>query len=354
MPHEVGSRVTRIDSPVIDLITRRALDGSVPGQRKDHYRLGLAVEGGAMRGVVTAGMVTGLEMLGLRDAFDVVYGSSGGASNGAYFVAGQAAYGTTIYYDHINCRAFINLWRPLRNKPVVDFHFVTEDVMVESVVLDWKAVVDSPIPLKVLASCVESGDIEILEDFHSQQELMQALHASAHIPLVSGRNPYRYRGKLLWDSGIVDPLAIRSALSDHCTHLLALRSRPRGLPPRHLTLFERTVIAGHIARWSKTLERRFRSRFDPQQNGLAELERSQQCPGSQPYLLGITIPPTAPNISRLEKRRDRLVLGATTGVQAIFSAFGLAVPQVVESLTAIGQRGQVARPMERKSIAEES
>ena len=345
--------MTRINSPVIDLITRRALDGSVPGQREDHYRLGLAVEGGAMRGVVTAGMVTGLEMLGLRDAFDVVYGSSGGASNGAYFVAGQAAYGTTIYYDHINSRDFINLWRPLRNKPIVDFHFVTEDVMVDSVVLDWKAVVDSPIPLKVLASCVESGDIEILEDFHSQQELMQALHASAHIPLVSGRNPFRYRGKLLWDSGIVDPLAIRSALSDQCTHLLALRSRPRGLPPRHLTLFERTVIAGHIARWSKTLEGRFRSRFDPQQNGIAELERSQQCPRSQPYLFGITIPPSAPNISRLEKRRDRLILGATAGVQAIFSAFGIAVPQVVQSLTAMGQHGHVVQPMNNDSVSED-
>ena len=115
-----------------------------------------------MRGVVTAGMVTGLEMLGLRDVFDVVYGSSGGASNGAYFVGGQAAYGTTIYYDHINSQDFINLWRPLINRLVVDFYFVTDHVMVELVILDWKAVIDSPVPLKVLASSVENGVIEIL------------------------------------------------------------------------------------------------------------------------------------------------------------------------------------------------
>ena len=77
--------MTPAHRPVIDLIVRRALDGSKPGQREDGHKLGLAIEGGAMRGVVTAGMVTGLEMLGLRDAFDVVYGSSSGASNGAYF-----------------------------------------------------------------------------------------------------------------------------------------------------------------------------------------------------------------------------------------------------------------------------
>lgn len=306
-----------------------------------------------MRGVVTAGMVTGLEMLGLRDAFDVVYGSSGGASNGAYFVAGQAAYGTTIYYDHINSPDFIDLWRPLRNKRVVDFRFVTDHVMVESVVLDWQAVIHSPIPLKVLASSVVSGDVEILENFHSQQELMHALHASARIPLVAGKEPFEYRGKLLWDSGIVDPFAIKSALNDNCTHILVLRSRPEGLPPRRLNLLERTLIARHISRRNKSLAQQFRSRFDPHQNGIAQLERSQQYPTSQPYLFGITIPSTGPNISRLEKRRDRLVPGAAAGVQAISSTFGVAVPQVVESLTAIDQYGHVVRAVHHKSIAKD-
>ena len=306
-----------------------------------------------MRGVVTAGMVTGLEMLGLRDAFDVVYGSSGGASNGAYFVAGQAAYGTTIYYDHINSKDFINLLRPLRNKRVVDFRFVTDQVMVESVVLDWKAVIQSPIPLKVLASSVVNGEVEILENFNSQQELVHALHASARISLVAGRDPFEYRGKLLWDSGIVDPFGLKSALKDNCTHILVLRSRPRGLPPRRLNFFERTLIAPHIARRNETLAKQFRSRFDPHQNGIAQLESSQQNPTSQPYLFGVTIPPTGPDISRLEKRRDRLVPGAAAGVQAISSTFGVAVPQVVESLAAIDQFGQVLRPVHHKSIAKD-
>ena len=303
-----------------------------------------------MRGVVTAGMVTGLEMLGLRDTFDVVYGSSGGASNGVYFVAGQAAYGTTIYYNHINSRDFIDLWRPLRNKPVVDFHFVTDHVMVKSVILDWKAVMDSPIPLKVLASSVETGDVEVLENFQSQQELMQALNASARIPLVSGRNPFEYRGKLFWDSGIVDPFAIKTALKDNCTHVLVLRSRPRGLPRRRLNLFERTIIARNIAKWNKSLAHQFRYRFDPNQNGIAQLEKSQACPGSQPYLFGIAMTPTAPNISRLEKRRARLVSGAAAGVLAASSTFGVAVSQVTESLTAIDQHGHVVCPMHLKTI----
>ena len=293
-----------------------------------------------MRGVVTAGMVTGLEILGLRDAFDVVYGSSGGASNGAYFVAGQAAYGTTIYYDHINRREFIDLWRPLRNKRVVDFNFVTDQVMVERVVLDWKAVIDSPVPLKVLASSAEDGVVEVLDNFESQRDLLRALHASARIPLVSGKEPLEYRGKLLWDSGILDPFGIKSALSNNCTHILVLRSRPRGLPPRRMGLLERTLIAGHIAKRNEGLAKQFRLRFDPNQNGIAQLEESQRSPQAPPYLFGITVPPTAPNVSRLEKRRERLVSGASAGVQAVAATFGVALPQVVESLTAIDLQGR--------------
>ena len=344
--------MTRACNPVIDLIVQRALDGSKPGQREDHNKLGLAIEGGAMRGVVTAGMVTGLEMLGLRDAFDVVYGSSSGASNGAYFVTGQAAYGTTIYYDHINSRDFIDFWRPFRNKPVVDFHFVTDQVMVESVILDWKAVLDSPITLKVLASSVGNGDVEVLENFQSQQELLQSLHASARIPLVSGRSPFQYGGKLFWDPGIVDPFAIKSALRDNCSHVLVLRSRPLWLGPGRPNLIERTIIVRNIAKWNKSLANQFPLRYDPEHNGIAQLEKSQECPKSQPYLFGVTVPPTAPNLSRWEKRRACLVSGAAAGVQAILSTFGVAASQVVEGLTAIDQHGHAVHPVHFKTINE--
>ena len=73
-----------------------------------------------MRGVVTAGMVVALEQLDLVDSFDRVYGCSAGATNGAYLVAGQAALGTTIYYENLNTGEFINPWAWLRGKPVVD------------------------------------------------------------------------------------------------------------------------------------------------------------------------------------------------------------------------------------------
>ena len=59
--------------PVISLILERARSGSKPLRRDDEFKLGLAIEGGAMRGVISAGMATALESLGLLPVFDAVY-----------------------------------------------------------------------------------------------------------------------------------------------------------------------------------------------------------------------------------------------------------------------------------------
>src|SRR5689334_22525092 len=67
--------------PVLGLIVQRALDGSRPGARCDGARIALAIEGGAMSGVVSGGMCAALEALGLIDSFDGVYGASAGAIN---------------------------------------------------------------------------------------------------------------------------------------------------------------------------------------------------------------------------------------------------------------------------------
>ena len=76
--------------PVAELIRRRRQQGSRPGERSDGRRVALVIEGGGMRGVVSAGMTSAIEQLGLRDTFDEVHGSSAGAFNGAFLLAGQA------------------------------------------------------------------------------------------------------------------------------------------------------------------------------------------------------------------------------------------------------------------------
>jgi predicted patatin/cPLA2 family phospholipase len=67
-----------------------------------HDKIALVVEGGGMRGCVSAGMVCAIHCLGLEDTIDIVYGSSAGAVIAAYFVSKQLPYyGPEVYYDSL-------------------------------------------------------------------------------------------------------------------------------------------------------------------------------------------------------------------------------------------------------------
>lgn len=330
--------------PVIELIRRRYAEGSGPGRRGDPHRLGLAIEGGGLRGVVTAGMITGLELLGLRDVFDAVYGVSAGASNGAYFVAGQGGYGTSIYYDWLTERRFIDLRRAAR-RPIVDLNYLFRRVMTTDVVLDWEAVAGSPVPLKVLATAVDDCRTEVFEAFGSRADLLGALHASASIPLLGDFAPYAYRGGRYWDGGLLDVYGIRTALADGCSHVLVLRSRPRGGPLRELNRYELALIVPYIARFSPPLARLVGRRNDPRENGGALLTRSRSDPSGPPFLVDVVTGPDARDIPRLDARRASLVDGARAGVRAVLETFyGDGRVSVHETLGAFDCRGRRVGP----------
>ena len=45
------------DHPTLGLIQQRARQGCKPGQRRDGFKLGLVVEGGGMRGIISGAML---------------------------------------------------------------------------------------------------------------------------------------------------------------------------------------------------------------------------------------------------------------------------------------------------------
>src|SRR5207244_13520104 len=73
---------------VIDLILERAAAaGRNPPDPS--RKLGLVIEGGGMRGVISAGSLLALDLLGFREIFDEIYAASAGGVNAAYFLSGQ-------------------------------------------------------------------------------------------------------------------------------------------------------------------------------------------------------------------------------------------------------------------------
>ena len=307
--------------PVLQAIAQRFESGSAPRRRQDDFKIALAIEGGAMRGVVSSGMVAGLEYMGLLRAFDVVYGTSAGAINGAYFVAGQAAYGASIYYEEINNSQFINPLRFLCGEPSVSLEFLFEHVMIKERPLDWRAVVDSQVELVPVATSIRKASPILLRGARSRYDLYLRLKASARIPFVAGP-PVCVDGEDCVDGGLYASIPFRQAIDEGCTHVLALLTRPQSATLKASSSPLRYIACRKLARFNPLLRNAFSDRVGRYARELDWLNDQTSAPTCRPYVFAVRPPRGTPMVGRFEKRWDCLVSGARSGVEAILDAFG--------------------------------
>ena len=300
---------------MIDLLKARAAHGTRT-PHGDGARIALAIEGGAMRGVVSAGMVAALERLGLTRAFDAVYGSSAGAINGAYFLTGQANLGATIYSEDINNRHFIDLRRPLRGRPIVDLGFLIDHVATRLKPLDTGGVLSAASPLTVLATDVESASTAALRGFTTADALFGAMRAGATMPIVAGP-PVSYAGRTYLDASLTQPIPVPLAEADGFTHILALLTRPTDGGPGG-SLLDRWYVLPRLRRISPGLATLYAGRREPYAALLRNITAGRG-PAGLATVMGLR--PGGPEVSRLERDATALKAAAARGFDAVMRAF---------------------------------
>jgi predicted acylesterase/phospholipase RssA len=187
-----------VSDPVLRVVVKRARSGSRPREREDEHLVCLAIEGGGMRGAVSAGMCLVLEAAGVVSAFDRIYGVSAGALNGWATAAGQAALGAMYYQDAVDQRV-IDRTRPLRGGPVVDFDLLFAELIGVRKPLSFQRLASGP-DLRALATSLETLSLRVLRDFADADEVLQAVRASAAMPRLGGEPPM-FRGERMADGG---------------------------------------------------------------------------------------------------------------------------------------------------------
>jgi predicted acylesterase/phospholipase RssA len=211
--------------PLLHLLQGRVQSGSRPGQRADGHRVVLSVEGGGMRGTLTAGMAHALHELGLLPAFDAVYGTSAGAITAAWLLSSNPD-GLRGWARPDYARALIRWWAPLRRKPVVDVRTLVEVVYQGEFPMDFASVLASAVEWHPLGTDAVTGaatDLRLLVS--DPAEVRLALRASAGLPLLAGPAVV-LRGRRFFDGGLAEPIPFRTPMADGATHLVVLRSRP--------------------------------------------------------------------------------------------------------------------------------
>ena len=233
---------------VLRVLGERARAESRPGERRDGFRVALAIEGGGMRGTISAGMALALDELGLVSAFDAVYGASAGAITGAWLLSRPQ--GLLGWTEPAYARAFIRRSALLRGRPVADIRALIEELYQTTFPMDFAAVLASPVELHPLATDAATGQSTDLRPLcRTPADLRLALRASAALPLLAGP-PVQFGGRRFYDAGLSESVPYRTALAQGATHVLVLRSR-RGpiaipedgrVPARSARVIARTAL----------------------------------------------------------------------------------------------------------------
>lgn len=182
----------------------------------------LVVEGGAMRGIFSAGVLDAFLDAGFNN-FDAYYAVSAGAYNLTGYLSGERGRSRLVYLDYCRRPEFLNWTRFFRGGHLMDIDWLWETTRKEL-----------PINLEKFeryrgdvvfsATRVDNGMAEYLRP--DSTDVFDAIKASANMPKTF-RKKVIYNGVQLVDGGVADSIPVEKAWKDGATDILVIRSKPR-------------------------------------------------------------------------------------------------------------------------------
>lgn len=183
-------------------------------------KVGLVLEGGAMRGMYTAGV---LDVFLEKCIFvDAVVGVSAGALFGVNYLSRQK--GRVIRYNkRFNSdKNYMGLRPLLREGNIVNTKYAYEEVPRKLDPFDDESYKKSGIPFYAVVTDIETGEPEYIQ-VYSAFEQMDVLRASGSMPFVS--KPVLYNNKMYLDGGISDSIPFQWLSSQGYDKLIVILTR---------------------------------------------------------------------------------------------------------------------------------
>jgi len=197
----------------------------------------LVVEGGALRGVFSTGLLDGFLEAGFNP-FDLFIGVSSGASNLAAFLAGMVGRNKRIYLDYSVRPAFIDFSRFLRGGHLIDLDWLWE-ITIREIRLDLATIYSRAQPFIVVMTDVQTGAAVYRPT--DARDLEQLLKASSAVPLLYRDYP-RIDGRPMTDGGVADAIPVGEAIRRGARRIMVVRSR-------HRDYVKRNSSSEYLIRW---------------------------------------------------------------------------------------------------------
>lgn len=166
---------------------------------------GLILEGGAMRGMFTAGVLD--VMMENELVFDGAVGVSAGACFGCNYKSVQP--GRAIRYNkrYARDRRYCSFYSLVTTGDLYGAEFCYHELPTKLDIFDEKAFVENPMEFYVVCTDAETGQAVYRKIDDCSDESLEWIRASASMPIVS--RPVELHGRKLLDGGISDSIPLR-------------------------------------------------------------------------------------------------------------------------------------------------
>lgn len=184
----------------------------------------LVLEGGALRGLFSAGVMDVMMEAGI--SFDAAVGVSAGAAFGSNFVSKQP--GRSIRYN----KRFAKDWRYcsfrswLKTGDLFGAQFAYHELPTQLDIFDCEAYDNNPMDFYVVCTDVETGEAVYKKCDKAGHEFFDWVRASASMPVVS--RAVSLEGRKLLDGGVADSIPLQFIENEGYHHNVVVLTQPPG------------------------------------------------------------------------------------------------------------------------------
>ena len=190
-------------------------------------KTGLVLEGGAMRGLYTAGVLDIFNDNNIK--VDGVIGVSAGVIHGINYVSGQRGRSIRYTLKYRKDKRYMSFRSLLKTGNMVETEFCYHEIPEKLDPFDNQAFMDSGIDFYSVCSSVETGKAEYIKCTHLFKQI-DVIRASASMPFVS--QIVETEGFKLLDGGVCDSVPVKKFMEMGYDRLIVVLTKPKGHVPK--------------------------------------------------------------------------------------------------------------------------
>lgn len=188
-------------------------------------KIGLILEGGAFRGIYTAGVLDYLMEQNVE--FPYVIGVSAGAGNALNFLAKQEGR-TKKVITHENKDSYYGLGQFFENKKILNLDMLIREFALVDFPFDFETFHATTSQMETVATCCETGKAVYFGDFKNRDQdyMFKTNMASCSVPFIC--DPIEIDGYHYLDGSLANSVPFERALEMGCDKVVIIMTKPRG------------------------------------------------------------------------------------------------------------------------------